>query len=122
MLLLLFTKLSTMKSCRFRFELPEDKINSDVIPPPKEPMFDSRINFGQGKVATTILTEEGCHYPVIHEPYTHRLNNRIQSPASAPVRRHRKGDRPMHKTTMTIAKPPWDGDFMTTSNQVRYSI
>lgn len=86
-----------------------------------EGMFDARIHFGQGKTATTILTEDGCHYPVIHEPYSHRAPVDLVTPRvpSAPGRL-RRGDRPMHRTTMTIAKPPWQSDYTTTNKHVSY--
>lgn len=82
-------------------------------------LFDSRILFGQGKTATTLLTESGCHYPVIHEPYSHRAYYGQSRAASVPVR-HERGERPMHKTTLTIAKPPWSPDYVTTHKQVSY--
>lgn len=95
----------------------EPNTNADMVIPPLS-MFQDRINHGQGKTAMTILTEGGCNYPVIHEPYSHRAHydhsRSVRSP-SAPAR-VRRGERPMHQTTMTIAKPPWDADFTTTTN------
>ncbi|CAL1541343.1 unnamed protein product [Lymnaea stagnalis] len=79
-------------------------------------LFDSRIEHGQGKTVTTILTEDGCYYPVVHEPYSHRAYYGQPRCLSAPVKRLR-GERQMHRTTLTIAKPPWSPDYVTTSNQ-----
>ncbi|KAK7003261.1 hypothetical protein BgiMline_004702 [Biomphalaria glabrata] len=81
-----------------------------------ETFFDARINFGQGKTATTLRTEDGCYYPVIHEPYSHHAYYGQSRSNSAPPRR---GDRPMHKTTLTIAKPPWSPNYhyVTTTKQ-----
>ncbi|CAG5118496.1 unnamed protein product [Candidula unifasciata] len=84
--------------------------------PENEQLFGSRISFGQGKTATTILTEGGYYYPVIHEPYNLRAADRQPRPwtsSSSP----RKGDRPMHRTTLTIAKPPWSPDYTTIHKQ-----
>ncbi|KAH9498431.1 hypothetical protein Btru_008243 [Bulinus truncatus] len=78
-------------------------------------LFDARIQYGQGKTATTLLTEDGCYYPVIHEPYSHRAYYNPRRSNSAPL--HQLGDRPMHKTTFSIAKPPWSSDYLTTSKQ-----
>ncbi|BFZ03536.1 hypothetical protein BsWGS_06575 [Bradybaena similaris] len=81
-----------------------------------EQLLDSRILFGQGKTATTILTEGGYYYPVIHEPFSHRAyygRSHPSTSSSIP----RKGDRPMHRTTLTIAKPPWSPDYTTTHKQ-----
>ncbi|XP_033755444.1 uncharacterized protein LOC117338268 isoform X1 [Pecten maximus] len=70
------------------------------------------VLFGQGKSANTLLTEDGCHYPVISPAYTDRMRA-----ASAPYE-YGKGVRAMHKTTLTIAKPPWDSrDAYKTSNK-----
>ncbi|RUS83687.1 hypothetical protein EGW08_008535 [Elysia chlorotica] len=99
---------------------------------PGAPLFEPRVRYGQGKTAMTILTEGGYTYPVIHEPYSHRAyygrrtraqpggetsqtsqtSQRSEAPPSGRVRR---GDRPMHQSTLTIAKPPWEPDFTTTS-------
>lgn len=99
----------------------DNKTNNDVVTKSSSssrtmPMFENRINFGQGKTATTILDSEGYHYPVIHEPYSHTAYYGQQRNTSAPAR-IKRGDRPMHKTTMTVAKPPWESDYTTTSNQ-----
>ncbi|XP_005098209.1 uncharacterized protein LOC101852406 [Aplysia californica] len=93
--------------------MAENQTSSDVIVP--KPIFDHRINFGQGKTARTLLTEEGCHYPVIHEPYSHRAYYGQPRSPSAPAR-PRRGDRRMHQTTLTVAKPPWAPDYTTTNN------
>ncbi|XP_025114202.1 uncharacterized protein LOC112576143 [Pomacea canaliculata] len=77
------------------------------------PIFPPRIMFGQGKRTMTLLTEDGCVYPIIaHDakndrPASHRRY-------SAPVRR---GDRPMHRTTLLIAKAPWQPDYTTTTRE-----
>lgn len=88
-------------------------------PPAPSPMFEPRIRFGQGKTARTILTEGGYTYPVIHEPYSHRARYGGRKPQDQDVscERVRRGDRPMHRSTLTIAKPPWESDFTTTSKQ-----
>uniref|UniRef100_A0A0B6ZC06 Uncharacterized protein n=1 Tax=Arion vulgaris TaxID=1028688 RepID=A0A0B6ZC06_9EUPU len=72
--------------------------------------------FGQGKTATTILTDSGYHYPVIHEPYSQRVYYKRDRSTSVPLR-VAKGNRPMHRTTLTIAKPPWSPDYDTTHKQ-----
>lgn len=70
------------------------------------------VLFGQGKSASTLLTEDGCYYPVISPAYTDRYRA-----ASAPYE-YGKGVRAMHKSTLTIAKPPWDArDAYSTSNK-----
>ncbi|KAK3789589.1 hypothetical protein RRG08_016267 [Elysia crispata] len=96
---------------------------SAAITPPARPLFEPRVRYGQGKTAMTILTEGGYTYPVIHEPYSHRAHyaRRTQQQGgesqTAPTAsgRVRRGDRPMHQSTLTIAKPPWEPDFTTTS-------
>ncbi|KAL3876580.1 hypothetical protein ACJMK2_034414 [Sinanodonta woodiana] len=76
-----------------------------------------RVRLGQGKAATTLLTEDGCYYPVIsHLSYSDR-----QRAQSAP---HRVGGgtRPMHRTTLTLAKPPWTStQGYTTTNKQYFS-
>ncbi|GFS15173.1 hypothetical protein ElyMa_004925500 [Elysia marginata] len=89
--------------------------------PPAPPLFEPRVRYGQGKTAMTILTEGGYTYPVIHEPYSHRAHygpkarhqeGVPEAPSSGRVRR---GERPMHRSTLTISKPPWEPDFTTTN-------
>ena len=78
-------------------------------------MFEPRILYGQGKRATTLLTEDGCVYPIIaHEAKRDRIRH-----TSAPQHvRIRRGERPMHRSTLTLAKPPWEPDYTTTNKQV----
>lgn len=83
-----------------------------------EGIFDSRIHYGQGKTATTILTEDGCYYPVIHEPYSHRVPPVLPPRAPSAPGRLRRGDRPMHRTTFSVAKAPWEPDYVTTNRHV----
>ena len=93
--------------------------------PPAPPIFEPRVRYGQGKTAMTILTEGGYTYPVIHEPYSHRayygrkMQQQSRKPEAAPsCDRVRRGERPMHQSTLTIAKPPWESDFTTTNKHV----
>ncbi|XP_064618320.1 uncharacterized protein LOC135482322 [Liolophura sinensis] len=69
---------------------------------------------GQGKCAATILTESGWHYPVINER-SYRDRRRAET---APFNTGR-GARPMHTSTLSVAKPPWDPvtGFSTTNKQ-----
>ncbi|XP_041363162.1 uncharacterized protein LOC121378873 [Gigantopelta aegis] len=78
-------------------------------------LFDSRLQNGQGKVVKTLLTEDGCHYPIIaHNAYTDR--RKLQSAPPSNVT-HLRGSRPMHRTTLVLAKPPWVPDYDTTTKQ-----
>ncbi|XP_067671505.1 uncharacterized protein [Haliotis asinina] len=75
-------------------------------------LFEPRVNFGQGKTATTLLTEDGCYFPIVaHGTYRER-----QKALSAPFKRG-WGARPMHATTLLIAKAPWEPDYTTTTKQ-----
>ncbi|XP_071108112.1 uncharacterized protein [Haliotis cracherodii] len=77
-----------------------------------EALFEPRVNFGQGKSATTLLTEDGCYFPIVaHGSYRER-----QQVLSAPFKRG-WGARPMHATTLLMAKAPWVPDYTTTSKQ-----
>ena len=83
-------------------------MKTSTFPPPV-------LRHGQGKCATTILTEGGYIYPIVtSECYNERF--RIKS---APYK-YGRGVRPMHRTTLTFSKPPWDSneDYKTTTNQV----
>lgn len=78
-------------------------------------MFEPRILHGTGKRVTTLLTEDGCIYPIIgHDAKNDRLRM-----TSAPQHGSRilRGERPMHQTTLMLAKPPWIPDYTTTSQQ-----
>lgn len=68
---------------------------------------------GQGKCATTILTEGGYIYPIVSST---SYNDRIKS---APYT-YGRGARPMHRSTLTITKPPWNlqEEYKTTTKQV----
>ncbi|XP_048758490.2 uncharacterized protein LOC125668402 isoform X2 [Ostrea edulis] len=70
------------------------------------------VKHGQGKTACTILTEDGCIYPVISSL---SYNDRTKSVPHE----YGRGARPMHRSTLTIAKPPWspEQEFKTTSKQ-----
>lgn len=74
----------------------------------------SSYGHGQGKAATTILTEGGYIYPIVS---TNSYNDRFRI-KSAPYE-YGRGVRSMHRTTFQIAKPPWDSqeDYKTTSHQ-----
>ncbi|CAG2242464.1 unnamed protein product [Mytilus edulis] len=67
---------------------------------------------GQGKCATTILTEGGYIYPIVSST---SYNDRIKS---APYT-YGRGARPMHRSTLTITKPPWNlqEEYKTTTKQ-----
>ncbi|XP_050390595.1 uncharacterized protein LOC126809835 [Patella vulgata] len=70
--------------------------------------------FGQGKRVTTLLTEDGCHFPVIsHAPYVERRGQ--SAPFSTPqlrsLRRHS-----LHSSTFILGDPLYS-DFKTTSQQ-----
>lgn len=78
----------------------------------KSPGPSPHVKYGQGKTACTILTEDGCIYPVISSlSYSDRTK-------SAPYQ-YGRGVRAMHKSTLTIAKPSWSpkDDFKTTNKQ-----
>ncbi|KAL8580397.1 hypothetical protein ACOMHN_020874 [Nucella lapillus] len=79
-----------------------------------QPMFEPRILYGQGKQARTLLTQDGCVYPIIgHEAKADRVRH-----TSAPQHaRIQHGERPMHRSTLTLAKPPWNADYTTTNKQ-----
>ena len=73
---------------------------------------------GQGKRAVTLLTEGGCFYPII-SPYSY--TDRQLRVRSAPQNAGRiRGTRPMHRTTLVTAKPPWSSktSYITTTKQV----
>lgn len=77
------------------------------------------LGHGQGKRAVTLLTEGGCHYPVIsHYSYADRHERAKSAPQFAGGVR---GLRPMHRTTMPVAKAPWRPEevYLTTSKRVR---
>ncbi|KAL4240262.1 hypothetical protein ACF0H5_001056 [Mactra antiquata] len=64
------------------------------------------VGHGQGKRAVTLLTEGGCYYPIVSH-YSYR--DRQARSQSAPQNAGRiRGLRPMHQTTMTVTKPPWN--------------
>lgn len=69
---------------------------------------------GQGKSATTILTEGGYIYPVVSE---NCYNDRFRIKSAPYI--YGRGVRPMHRSTLSIAKPPWNSqeDYKTTTNQ-----
>ena len=68
--------------------------------------------YGQGKKAATILAEQGHFVTVItDQPYLER------SRQSTTVPRARKGARPMHRSTLTIATQPYT-EYETCSKQV----
>ncbi|KAL5019171.1 hypothetical protein ScPMuIL_004893 [Solemya velum] len=72
------------------------------------------VEFGQGRSATTLLTEDGCFYPVVSS-LAYNDRKRVNSA----VGYFGRGHRPMHRTTLAMAKPPWtvkDG-YLTTSKQ-----
>lgn len=75
------------------------------------------IGNGQGKRVVTLLTDGGCYYPIIsHFSFQ---DNPIRA-QSAPHNAGRiRGLRPMHRTTMMFAKPPWNAKdgFLTTSKK-----
>lgn len=76
------------------------------------------VGHGQGKRAVTLLTEGGCHYPVIsHFSYTDRQSRAHSAPQNAGRIR---GTRPMHRTTMVFGKSPWTPEqaYITTSKRV----
>ncbi|CAC5378691.1 unnamed protein product [Mytilus coruscus] len=70
------------------------------------------LGHGQGKCATTILTEGGYVYPIVSST---SYNDRIKS---APYT-YGRGARPMHRSTLTITKPPWNSheEYKTTAKQ-----
>ena len=75
----------------------------------------SVLRNGQGKSATTILTEGGYIYPIVSSTC---YNDRFRIKSAPYV--FGRGVRPMHQSTLTLGKPPWDcsEDYKTTSNQV----
>ncbi|XP_062598609.1 uncharacterized protein LOC134260043 isoform X1 [Saccostrea cucullata] len=70
------------------------------------------VKHGQGKTACTILTEDGCIYPVISSL---AYNDRTRT---APYQ-YGRGVRAMHKSTLTLTKPPYSPaeEFKTTTKQ-----
>ncbi|WAQ96568.1 hypothetical protein MAR_029258 [Mya arenaria] len=77
----------------------------------------SVLGHGQGKRSVTLLTEGGCHYPVIsHYSYLDRCDRARSAPQNAGRIR---GSRPMHRTTLLMAKGPWTAGegFLTTSKK-----
>lgn len=78
-------------------------------------MFEPRILHGTGKRVIALLTQDGCIYPVI----AHDAKNDRKRFTSAPQYGARilRGERPMHQTTLLLAKPPWDADYTTTNKQ-----
>ncbi|KAK7494379.1 hypothetical protein BaRGS_00014271 [Batillaria attramentaria] len=80
--------------------------------------FEPRVLYGQGKRATTILSGEGYTYPIIAHDAKNDGYDRMKM-TTAPMGRLRKGVRPMHMTTMVVAKPGWEPDYTTTNMQVK---
>ncbi|XP_022319373.2 uncharacterized protein LOC111122103 isoform X3 [Crassostrea virginica] len=78
----------------------------------KGPGPSPHVRYGQGKTACTILTEDGCIYPVVSSL---SYNDRTKS---APYQ-HGRGVRAMHRSTLTLTKPPWSPaeEFKTTNKQ-----
>ena len=73
---------------------------------------------GQGKRAVTLLTEGGCFYPIISNySYTDRQLRARSAPQNAGRIR---GTRPMHQTSLMIAKAPWmaEQSYLTTTKRV----
>ena len=84
---------------------------------PTKEMFEPRIEHGTAKRAQILITHDACLFPIIaHDAKTDRVRH-----CSAPQRGSRvmRGERPMHQTTLVMAKPPWDADYTTTNKQVR---
>lgn len=83
----------------------------------KGPGPSPHVRYGQGKTACTILTEDGCIYPVVSSL---SYNDRTKS---APYQ-HGRGVRAMHRSTLTLTKPPWSPaeEFKTTNKQVHMQI
>lgn len=80
----------------------------------KSPGPKPHVLFGQGKTATTLLTEDGCVYPIIS---SFSYNDRYRAQTAPYV--YGRGVRPMHRTTFTLAKAPWrpDDAYKTMNNQ-----
>lgn len=89
-----------------------------LTPTPAPPSGKSPyLGLGQGKRAVTLLTEGGCHYPIIsHYSYIDRQDRARSAPQNAGRIR---GTRPMHQTSFMISKPPWTADqaYRTTHKQ-----
>eukprot|EP00745_Piridium_sociabile_P009844 TRINITY_DN168598_c0_g1_i1.p1 TRINITY_DN168598_c0_g1~~TRINITY_DN168598_c0_g1_i1.p1 ORF type:complete len:250 (-),score=45.05 TRINITY_DN168598_c0_g1_i1:63-812(-) len=77
-------------------------------------MFEPRILNGQGKRTTLLLPQDGGVYPII----AHDAKSDRQPHCSVPQHaRIQRGERPMHQSTLTLAKPPWEADYTTTAKQ-----
>jgi len=77
-------------------------------------MFESRVLYGQGKRAVTLLTEDGCVFPIIAHEAKRDRGEHIAKQQSDRISR---GERPMHQSTLSLAKAPWQPDFTTTNMQ-----
>ena len=76
--------------------------------------------FGQGKRTITLLTEDGCNYPIISNlSYVDRQRSHSAPQGAGRIR----GLRPMHKTTFVFGKAPWIAkqSYLTTSKQVSHT-
>ncbi len=86
--------------------------SSQMNPAPVTAPVTAPPRYGQGKKAATILAEQGHFVTVItDQPYLER------SRQSTTVPRARKGARPMHRSTLTIATQPYT-EYDTCSQQV----
>lgn len=77
------------------------------------------LGHGQGKSATTLLTDGGYIYPIVSSTC---YNDRFRIKSAPYV--FGRGVRPMHKSTLTLGKPPWDctEDYKTTTHQVNVML
>ena len=92
----------------------KDSFSAEGIASVAYDMFEPRTIYGQGKSVIAILTEDGCTYPVISHEAKFDGNKRNSFSKTG----IKKGERPMHQSTLSIARFPYTTDYTTTNNQV----